>query len=72
MTKVLIYMRGSHRCYAVVSPDGVKPYGTSKGLALIGARSSASFQMELLVIGLKKEFREEFNVIGSFMVKHAK
>lgn len=52
MTKVLIYMRGPHKCYAVVAPDGVKPYGTSKGLALIGASRSASFQMELLVIGL--------------------
>lgn len=31
MTKVLIYMRGPHKCYAVVAPDGVKPYGTSKG-----------------------------------------
>lgn len=72
MTKVLIYMRGSHRCYAVVSPDGVKPYGTSKVLALIGARSSASFQMELFGHLAEKEFREEFNVIGSFMVKHAK
>nr|CAI8690830.1 hypothetical protein FCJLANJD_00044 [Escherichia phage vB_EcoP-CC1] len=47
MTKVLIYMRGANKCYAVVAPDGVKPYGTSKGLALIGASRSASFQMEL-------------------------
>lgn len=47
MTKVLIYMRGPHKCYAVVAPNGVKPYRTSKRLALIGASSSASFQMEL-------------------------
>ena len=72
MTKVLIYMRGSHRCYAVVAPDGVKLYGTSKGLALIGASRSASFQMELWGHWTEKEFREDFNVIGSFMVKHAK
>lgn len=52
MTKVLIYMRGPHKCYAVVAPNGVKPYRTSKRLALVGASSSASFQMELLVIGL--------------------
>lgn len=30
MTKVLIYMRGPHKCYAVVAPNGVKPYRTSK------------------------------------------
>lgn len=30
MSKVLIYMRGSHKCYAVVAPNGVKPYRTSK------------------------------------------
>ncbi|QZI79574.1 hypothetical protein G3A1_008 [Escherichia phage vB_EcoP-G3A1] len=72
MTKVLIYMRGANKCYAVVAPDGVKPYGTSKGLALIGASRSASFQMELFGHWTEKEFREEFNVIGSFMVKHAK
>lgn len=72
MTKVLIYMRGANKCYAVVAPDGVKPYGFSKGLALIGASRSASFQMELFGHWTEKEFREEFNVIGSFMVKHAK
>lgn len=72
MTKVLIYMRGANKCYAVVAPYGVKPYGTSKGLALIGASCSASFQMELFGHWTEKEFREEFNVIGSFMVKHAK
>ena len=75
MTKVLIYMMASHKCYAVVAPDGVKPYGFfffSKVLALIGASSSASFQMELFGHLTEKELREEFNVIGSFMVKHAK
>jgi hypothetical protein len=72
MTKVLIYMRGANKCYAVVAPDGVKLYGTSKGLALIGASRSASFQMELFGHWTEKEFREEFNVVGSFMVKHAK
>lgn len=69
MTKVLIYMRGANTCYAIVAPDGVKPYGTSKGLALIGASRSASFQMELFGHWTEKEFREEFNVIGSFMVE---
>lgn len=69
MTKVLIYMRGSRRCYAVVSPDGVKPYGTSKGLALIGASRSVSFQRELFGHWTEKEFRKDFKVIGSFMVE---
>lgn len=72
MTKVLIYMRGACKCYAVVAPEGVKPYGISKGLALIGARRSASFQMELRGHWTEKEFRGDFKVIGSFMVKHAK
>ncbi|HDT1154106.1 TPA: hypothetical protein QHQ05_004453 [Escherichia coli] len=71
MTKVLIYMRGPHKCYAVVAPDGVKPYSTSKGLALIGASSSASFQMELSGHLTEWQFREAFKVIGSFMVKYA-
>ncbi len=69
MTKVLIYMRGTNKCYAVVAPDGVKPYGPSKGLALIGASSSGSFQMGLLGHWTEKEFREEFKVVGSFMVE---
>lgn len=72
MTKVLIYMRGPHKCYAVVAPNGVKPYGFSKGLALIGASSSESFQMGLFGHWTEKEFREDFKVVGSFMVKHAK
>lgn len=69
MTKVIIYMKGSHKSYAVVAPDGVKPYGTSKGLALIGASRSASFQMELFGHWTEKQFREDFKVIGSFMVE---
>ena len=69
MTKVLIYMRGSHKCYAVVAPDGVKPYGTSKELALIGASRSASFQMELFGHWTEEEFREHFKVVGRFMVE---
>ncbi len=72
MTKVLIYMRGPHKCYAVVAPNGVKPYGTSKRLALIGASRSASFQMELSGHLTEWQFREDFKVVGSFMVKHAK
>lgn len=72
MTKVLIYMRGPHKCYAVVAPDGVKPYGVSKVLALIGASLSASFQMELVGHRTEGQFREDFKVVGSFMVKHAK
>lgn len=52
MTKVLIYIRGGIKRYAIVAPNGVKLYGPAKDLALIGARRSASFQMELLVIGL--------------------
>lgn len=71
MTKVLIYMRGPHKCYAVVAPDGVKPCGTSKGLALISASRSASFQMELSGHWTEWQFREDFKVIGSFMVKYA-
>lgn len=71
MTKVLIYMCGHHKRYAVVAPDGVKPYGTSKILALIGASSSASFQMELFGHLTEKQFRKEHKIIGSFMVKHA-
>jgi len=71
MTKVLIYMFGPHKCYAVVAPNGVKRYSTSKGLALIGASSSASFQMELFGHWTERQFREYFKVIGSFMVKHA-
>lgn len=72
MTKVLIYMRGAQKCYAIVAPNGVKPYGTAKDIALIGARLRASLQMELLGHWTEKEFRGEFKVIGSFMVKHAK
>lgn len=72
MTKVLIYIRGGIKRYAIVAPNGVKLYGPSKDLALIGASSSASFQMELLGHWTEKEFREDFKVIGSFMVKHAK
>lgn len=72
MTKVLIYMRGAQRCYAIVEPNGVKPYGTAKDIALIGARFKASLQMELFGHWTEKGFREDFKVIGSFMVKHAK
>lgn len=71
MTKVLIYMRGPHKRYAVVAPNGVKSYGPSKELALIGASSSASFQMELFGHWTERQFREDFKVIGSFMVKYA-
>lgn len=71
MTKVLIYMYGPHKCYAVVAPNGVKPYGTSKRLALIGASRSASSQMKLLGHWTEWQFREDFKVIGSLMVKHA-
>lgn len=72
MTKVLIYIRGGIKRYAIVAPNGVKLYGPAKDLALIGARRSASFQMELLGHWTEKGFREDFKVIGSFMVKHAK
>ncbi len=71
MTKVLIYVRGPHKCYAVVAPNGVKPYSTFKELALIGASRSASFQMGLFGHWNERQFREDFKVIGSFMVKHA-
>lgn len=69
MTKVLIYMRGACKCYAVVAPNGVKPYGTAKDIALIGASFRASIQMELFGHWTEKEFREDFKVIGSFMVE---
>lgn len=72
MTKVLIYMRGAQRCYAIVAPNGVKPYGTAKSIALIGASLSANLQSELFGDWTEKEFRGVLKVIGSFMVKHAK
>lgn len=71
MTKVLICIRGGIKHYAIVAPNGVKPYGPAKDLALIGARRSASFQMELSGHWTEWQFREDFKVIGSFMVKHA-
>lgn len=73
MTKVLIYKALDVECkwYAVVAPNGVKPYGPCKPLALIGANSSAADQMSLVGNLTEKQFRNKFKVIGSFMVKHA-
>lgn len=71
MTKVLIYIRGGIKCYAIVAPNGVKPV-SRKSLAIKGASATASSQMELLGHWTEKKFREGFKVIGSFMVKHAK
>ena len=69
MTKVLIYMCGAQRCYAIVAPNGVKTYGTAKDIALIGAKLRASLQMGLFGHRNERKFREDFKVIGSFMVE---
>lgn len=73
MTKVLIYKALGVDCkrYAVVAPNGVKPYGPAKTIALIGANFSAADQMSLVGSLTEKQFRNKFKVIGSFMVKHA-
>lgn len=71
MTKVLIYIRGDIKRYAVVAPNGVKMIG-SKSIAIMGANKSASFQMTLIGGLTEKQFRNKWKVVGSFMVKHAK
>lgn len=71
MTKVLIYIRNGVKFYGIVSPNGVK-VTSRKSLALIGAGAPASFQMLLLGNLTEAQFRNKYDVIGSFMVKHAK
>ena len=71
MTKVLIYIRGGIKRYAIVAPNGVKMFGEDKLIAKIGAKKSASFQMSLYGRLTEEQFRNKFKVIGSFMVKHA-
>lgn len=69
MTKVLIYMRGGIKRYAIVAHNGVKMIGAEKWITIHGARKSASFKMGLSGHWTEKQFREIFNVIGSFMVE---
>lgn len=71
MTKVLIYIRGGIKRYAIVAPNGVKMFG-SKSLAIIVANKSASFQMTLMGRLTERQFRNKWKIVGSFMVKHAK
>lgn len=68
MTKVLIYMRGGIKWYAIVAPNGVKMV-SSKSIAIMGANQSASFQMTLIGGLTEKQFRNKWKVIGSFMVE---
>lgn len=72
MTKVLIYIRGGIKRYAIVAPNGVKPVGDDKHIAIIGAKRSASVQMCLFGPLTEEQFRSCCKVVGSFMVKHAK
>lgn len=72
MTKVLIYIRGGIERYAIVAPNGVKMIGETKWIAIHGAGKSASFQMSLYGRLTEKQFRNNWKVVGSFMVKHAK
>lgn len=72
MTKVLIYIRGGIKRYAIVAPNGVKMVGEDKPIAIMGANKSASFQMTLYGNLTEKKFRNKWKVVGSFMVKHAK
>ena len=69
MTKVLIYIRGGIKRYAVVAPNGVKVVGEPKWIAILGASKSASFQMTLFGSLTEAQFRNNFDVIGSFMVE---
>lgn len=68
MTKVLIYIRNGVKFYGIVSPNGVKAT-SRKSLALICAGEPASSQMLLLGDLTEKQFRNKFDVIGSFMVE---
>lgn len=72
MTKVLIYMRGGIKRYAIVAPNGVKMVGAEKWITIHGASKSASVQMSLIGGLTEKQFRNKCKVVGSFMVKHAK
>lgn len=72
MTKVLIYIRGGIKRYAIVAPNGVKMVGTEKWITIHGASKSAGFQMSLIGGLTEKQFRNTWKVVGSFMVKHAK
>ena len=72
MTKVLIYMRGGIKRYAIVAPNGVKAVGADMWITIYGASKSASFQMSLIGGLTEKQFRNKWKVVGSFMVKHAK
>jgi hypothetical protein len=69
MTKVLIYIRGGIKRYAIVAPNGVKMVGAEKWITILGASKSASFQMSLFGGLTEKQFRNKWKVIGSFMVE---
>lgn len=71
MTKVLIYIRGGIKRYAIVAPNGVKMIGDDKPITIIGAKKSASFQMSLYGWLTEKQFRNKWKVVGSFMVEAA-
>ena len=73
MTKVLIYKAYNEKCkrYAVVAPNGVKPFGTTKWGALQLAKMKAEKQMQYAGADTEFQFRQMVDVIGSFMVKHA-
>lgn len=69
MTKVLIYMRGGIKRYAIIAPNGVKMIGDNKPITIIVAKKSASFQMSLCGRLTEKQFRNKWKVVGSFMVE---
>ncbi len=73
MTKILIYKayNESSKRYAVVAPNGVKPFGTTKWGALQLAKMKAEKQMQYAGVETEADFRQMVDVIGSFMVKHA-
>ena len=68
MTKVLIIIDCGKKFYGIVSPNGVKVV-SHKPNAILGASLSASFQMSLYGDLTEKQFRNEWKVVGSFMVK---
>lgn len=74
MTKVLIYKACNTRfkSYAVVAPNGVKPFSGSKWAALSCAKGIAKKQIRFSGEETELQFRQRVKVIGSFMVKHAK
>lgn len=68
MTKVLIIRDCGEKFYGIVSPNGVKVV-SRKSIAVKGAGATASFQMQLIGNLTEAQFRNKFEVIGSFMVE---